>query len=139
MGKIIKGSCFMALLLISLTFLSFNLSVSANGEEIVSLNSGVVTSDTKESALITETANDFSEFVQTENEGEVGQTTFSDKLLNFLTNPIVVTFLLSIGALGLAMELFSPGFGVRGSSAYLLLDYFTLDISPQGSQPMNRS
>lgn len=118
MGKIKGSCCFMALLLISLTFVSFNLSVSANGEEIVPLNSGVVshsisvTNDTKN--LLTETANDISEFGQTESEVELEQKTFSDKLLNFLTNPIVVTFLLSIGALGLVMELFSPGFGVPG-------------------------
>lgn len=119
MGKI-KGICFMAFLLISLTFFSFNFTVNANGEEIRSLNNSVLdhsltlTKDTNERALITETTTDFSQFGQTKSEKESEQATFSNTLLSFLTNPIVVTFLLSIGALGLVMELFSPGFGLPG-------------------------
>ncbi|HWL12820.1 MAG TPA: NfeD family protein, partial [Ureibacillus sp.] len=42
------------------------------------------------------------------------EPTFSEKLASFITNPLVVTLLLSIGCLGLVIELFSPGFGVPG-------------------------
>lgn len=42
------------------------------------------------------------------------ENTFVDSIANFLTNPIVVTILLSIACLGLVIELFSPGFGLPG-------------------------
>lgn len=42
------------------------------------------------------------------------EPTFAEKLARFITNPLVVTLLLSIGVLGLVMELFSPGFGFPG-------------------------
>jgi len=42
------------------------------------------------------------------------EPTFAEKLASFITNPLVVTLLLSIGCLGLVIELFSPGFGVPG-------------------------
>ncbi|KGR74527.1 NfeD family protein [Ureibacillus sinduriensis] len=42
------------------------------------------------------------------------EPTFAEKLARFITNPIVVTLLLSIGCLGLVLELFSPGFGFPG-------------------------
>lgn len=40
--------------------------------------------------------------------------TIADKVARFLTNPVVIPFLLTIGFLGLVMELFSPGFGISG-------------------------
>ncbi|MDN7245801.1 NfeD family protein [Planococcus shenhongbingii] len=40
--------------------------------------------------------------------------TFSEKLAGFLTNPFVVPVLLSIAALGLLLEMFTPGLGVPG-------------------------
>ncbi|MGK7377809.1 NfeD family protein [Planococcus sp. 1R117A] len=40
--------------------------------------------------------------------------TFSEKLAEFLTNPFVVPVLLSIAALGLLLEMFTPGLGVPG-------------------------
>ncbi|MFD2446112.1 nodulation protein NfeD [Bacillus sp. CGMCC 1.16607] len=42
---------------------------------------------------------------------------------SFLTNPIVITILLSIGCLGLVLELYSPGFGFSG---FLGLSAFSL-------------
>ncbi|SOC20837.1 membrane-bound serine protease (ClpP class) [Ureibacillus xyleni] len=42
------------------------------------------------------------------------EPTLAEKVARFITNPIVVTLLLSIASLGLVMELFSPGFGVPG-------------------------
>jgi membrane-bound serine protease (ClpP class) len=52
--------------------------------------------------------------------------TFAEKLARFITNPFVVPILLSIGSLGLVLELYSPGFGVpgfMGLSALLLFFY----------------
>lgn len=43
------------------------------------------------------------------------EQTLTDYMVNFLTNPIVVTILLAIATLSLMFELFSPGFGVPGS------------------------
>lgn len=51
---------------------------------------------------------------------------FAEKLARFITNPIVVPILLSIGSLGLVLELYSPGFGIpglMGLSALLLFFY----------------
>lgn len=51
---------------------------------------------------------------------------FAEKLARFITNPIVIPILLSIGSLGLVIELYSPGFGVAGFmglSALLLFFY----------------
>lgn len=51
---------------------------------------------------------------------------FAEKLARFITNPIVVPILLSIGSLGLILELYSPGFGIpgfMGLSALLLFFY----------------
>lgn len=42
------------------------------------------------------------------------EETFVEKLARFLTNPVVIPFLLTIGILGLVIELFSPGFGIPG-------------------------
>jgi len=40
--------------------------------------------------------------------------TWSERIAEFLTNSVVVPILLSIGSLGLVLELYSPGFGVPG-------------------------
>ncbi|GEL07275.1 NfeD family protein [Salisediminibacterium halotolerans] len=42
------------------------------------------------------------------------ETTFAETLARFITGPIVVPILLSLGTLGLVLELFSPGFGIFG-------------------------
>ncbi|WP_062355740.1 NfeD family protein [Bacillus kwashiorkori] len=53
------------------------------------------------------------------------ETTFAEDLARFLTNPIVVPILLSIGSLGLVLELYSPGFGIPGYMGIVsLLLYF---------------
>lgn len=39
---------------------------------------------------------------------------FAEKLARFITNPVVIPILLTIGSLGLVLELFSPGFGIPG-------------------------
>lgn len=52
--------------------------------------------------------------------------TFAEKLARFITHPIVVPILLSIGSLGLVLELYSPGFGIpgfMGISSLLLFFY----------------
>lgn len=52
--------------------------------------------------------------------------TFAEQLARFVTNPIVIPILLSIGSLGLVLELYSPGFGVPGimGISALLLFFF---------------
>lgn len=50
----------------------------------------------------------------TESEVVSVEPTLAEKLARFITNPIVVTLLLSIGCFGLVAELFSPGFGIPG-------------------------
>lgn len=54
------------------------------------------------------------------------EESFAEKVARFITNPIVVPILLTIGSLGLVMELYSPGFGIpgfMGLSALLLFFY----------------
>lgn len=51
---------------------------------------------------------------------------FAEKLARFITHPVIVPILLSIGSLGLVLELYSPGFGVpgfMGLTALLLFFY----------------
>ena len=50
--------------------------------------------------------------------------TFAEKAARFLTNPIVVPILLTIGFLGIAIELFSPGFGLPGITGLTSLFLF---------------
>ncbi|MFJ8236901.1 nodulation protein NfeD [Ureibacillus sp. NPDC094379] len=52
------------------------------------------------------------------------ELTFSEKLARFITNPIVVTLLLSIASIGLMIELFSPGFGLPGLTGLFALSLF---------------
>ncbi|UII54923.1 nodulation protein NfeD [Cytobacillus spongiae] len=51
---------------------------------------------------------------------------FAEKLARFITHPVVVPILLSLGSLGLVLELYSPGFGIpgfMGLSSLLLFFY----------------
>ncbi|TWT08257.1 nodulation protein NfeD [Planococcus sp. CPCC 101016] len=52
--------------------------------------------------------------------------TFSESLARFLTNPIVVPILLSFAALGLLLELFTPGVGIPGfiGLTFLMLFFY---------------
>jgi membrane-bound serine protease (ClpP class) len=43
------------------------------------------------------------------------EPTFADAIARFVTNPVVVPILLSLGSLGLVLELYTPGFGLAGS------------------------
>ncbi len=54
------------------------------------------------------------------------EVSFAEKLARFITHPIVVPILLSIGSLGLVLELYSPGFGIPGimGASALLLFFF---------------
>ena len=49
-----------------------------------------------------------------ENEVVTIEPTLIEKIARIITNPVVVTLLLTIGGLGLMFELFSPGFGIPG-------------------------
>lgn len=49
---------------------------------------------------------------------------FADKVARFVTNPIVVPILLSLGTLGLVLELYTPGFGVSGFIGLCSLSLF---------------
>jgi membrane-bound serine protease (ClpP class) len=42
------------------------------------------------------------------------ELSFAEKIARLVTNPVVVPILLSIGSLGLVLELYSPGFGIPG-------------------------
>jgi membrane-bound serine protease (ClpP class) len=42
------------------------------------------------------------------------EESFAEKVARFITHPVVVPILLSIGSLGLVVELYSPGFGIPG-------------------------
>ncbi|WP_412059610.1 NfeD family protein [Metabacillus idriensis] len=42
------------------------------------------------------------------------EVSFAEKVARFVTNPIVIPILLSIGSLGLIVELYTPGFGLPG-------------------------
>lgn len=52
--------------------------------------------------------------------------TFAEKLARFLTHPVMTPILMTVGSVGLVLELFSPGFGlpgIAGLSALLLFFY----------------
>jgi membrane-bound serine protease (ClpP class) len=42
------------------------------------------------------------------------EVSMSENIARFITNPVVVPILLSLGSLGLILELYSPGFGIPG-------------------------
>ncbi|TWI52652.1 NfeD family protein [Halalkalibacter nanhaiisediminis] len=54
------------------------------------------------------------------------EVSFAEQIARFVTNPIVIPILLSIGSLGLVLELYSPGFGIPGimGISALLLFFF---------------
>ncbi len=54
------------------------------------------------------------------------EISFSEQIARFVTNPIIIPILLSIGSLGLVLELYSPGFGIPGimGISALLLFFF---------------
>ncbi|MFS0780864.1 nodulation protein NfeD [Bacillus sp. 1P06AnD] len=49
---------------------------------------------------------------------------FAEKVARYLTNPVVIPILLTIGCLGLVIELFSPGFGLPGLTGLTSLFLF---------------
>ncbi|MBU8879439.1 nodulation protein NfeD [Bacillus sp. FJAT-29790] len=54
------------------------------------------------------------------------EESFAEKMARFITHPVVIPILLSIGSLGLVLELYSPGFGIpgfMGLSALILFFY----------------
>lgn len=54
------------------------------------------------------------------------EESFAEKIARFVTHPVIIPILLSIGSLGLVLELYSPGFGVpgfMGLTALLLFFY----------------
>lgn len=67
------------------------------------------------------------QFLEVENPHEVEvKETFAEQIARFVTHPVVIPILLSIGSLGLVLELYSPGFGVPGimGISALLLFFF---------------
>lgn len=50
--------------------------------------------------------------------------TWAESLVRFITNPVLSSFLLSIGLLGLLVEIRTPGFGVPGGLGLLALGLF---------------
>ncbi|WP_236035089.1 NfeD family protein [Alkalihalobacterium elongatum] len=67
------------------------------------------------------------EFLQLENAIEKDmEISFAEQIARFVTHPVVIPILLSIGSLGLVLELYSPGFGVPGimGLSALLLFFF---------------
>jgi membrane-bound serine protease (ClpP class) len=54
------------------------------------------------------------------------EVSFAEKIARFVTHPVIIPILLSIGSLGLVLELYSPGFGIPGimGLSALLLFFF---------------
>jgi membrane-bound serine protease (ClpP class) len=52
------------------------------------------------------------------------ETTWSESLVRFLSNPIIASMLLSLGMLGLVVEIKSPGFGLAGIAGLTCLALF---------------
>ncbi|WP_100372387.1 NfeD family protein [Bacillus sp. FJAT-45037] len=52
------------------------------------------------------------------------QVSFAEQIARFVTNPIIIPILLSVGSLGLVLELYSPGFGVPGLMGLSALGLF---------------
>ncbi len=58
-------------------------------------------------------------------EERVAEVSFAEQIARFVTHPIVIPILLSIGSMGLVLELYSPGFGIPGiMGASALFLYF---------------
>jgi membrane-bound serine protease (ClpP class) len=49
---------------------------------------------------------------------------FADRLARFITHPVIVPILLSLGSLGLIVELYTPGFGLAGITGLVSLLLF---------------
>ncbi|WP_018923714.1 NfeD family protein [Salsuginibacillus kocurii] len=54
------------------------------------------------------------------------EVSFAEQIARFVTSPVVIPILLSLGSIGLVLELFSPGFGIPGllGLSSLLLFFF---------------
>ena len=54
------------------------------------------------------------------------EVSFAEQIARFVTHPVIIPILLSIGSLGLVLELYSPGFGIPGimGISALLLFFF---------------
>jgi membrane-bound serine protease (ClpP class) len=54
------------------------------------------------------------------------EVSFAEQIARFVTHPVIVPILLTLGSLGLVLELYTPGFGIPGSIglASLLLFFF---------------
>lgn len=52
------------------------------------------------------------------------EMSIAEKIARFLTNPIVIPILITIGIVGLIIELFSPGFGIPGLTGLAALFLF---------------
>ncbi|MEK4699012.1 nodulation protein NfeD [Solibacillus sp. FSL R7-0668] len=90
------------------------LTLTAQEAEQVGYSEGTVSSF---EALLKELNLAESDIVQVEQ-------TFAEKLARFITNPIIVPILLSIGSIGLVVELYSPGFGIPGTMGLAALGMF---------------
>lgn len=55
---------------------------------------------------------------------EQASVNWAERLVRFLTNPVIAPFLLSLGFLGLIVEIKSPGFGLAGIAGLLSLAMF---------------
>ncbi|WP_404802408.1 NfeD family protein [Bacillus shivajii] len=66
------------------------------------------------------------EYLNLENaEEREAEVSFAEQIARFVTHPIVIPILLSIGSMGLVLELYSPGFGIPGiMGASALFLYF---------------
>lgn len=55
-----------------------------------------------------------------------GEVTIAERIARFVTHPVIVPLLLTIGSLGLVLELYSPGFGIPGimGASALFLFFF---------------
>lgn len=65
------------------------------------------------------------------------EVSFAEKIARFVTNPIVIPILLSVGSLGLILELYTPGFGIPGMIGLASLGLFFLVICLQVLQDGN--
>lgn len=52
------------------------------------------------------------------------ETSWSEELVRFVTDPVVASLLMSLGMLGLVVELYSPGFGLPGTVGIVCLSLF---------------
>ncbi|MDQ0269500.1 NfeD family protein [Cytobacillus purgationiresistens] len=52
------------------------------------------------------------------------EESFAEKIARLITHPVIVPILLSIGSLGLILELYSPGFGIPGFMGLSALSLF---------------